>query len=134
VAISYQTFKNVKTVTIGSTPMYGVQSVTVSKDRAVIQAAGDGDTYVPIARAGTCAVSGSIATVDPTDADSWDGLAGTLSFVYTDAQGTTDKTVTIVGVSITSVNQGVSRDAPSSGSVSFVAESADGTTDPVSIA
>ena len=132
-AISYQTFKNVSAVTIGSLSVYGVTSITVEKTWAEIHASGDADTYEPIADVGTCSVRGTINTVDPTDADEADGVTGSLGATYKDAKGGADKTLAIAGVSVTGANQTVTKDQPSGGTISFIAASADGTTDPVAI-
>ena len=133
-SINYQVFKNVSNVTLGSTAVYGVQSITLAKKRAEIHASGDADAYESVAEAGTCRVSGTIVTLDPTDADAMDGLSGTLSFTWKDAKGAADKTVTVSNVVVTAVHNNVSHDSPSSASVSFIASSSDGSTDPVAIA
>jgi len=132
--ISYQVFKNVSSVTLGGTAVYGVQSIRVTKKRAEIHASGDADVYEPIAEVGAAGVSGTITTLDPTDAEALDGVSGTLSFVWKDAKGSTDKTVTIANVVVTGIANSVAHDSASSASVSFIASSSDGTTDPVTIA
>ena len=132
-ATSYQVYENVTSVTLGSVTLYGVQSITVVQTAAEIHASGDADTYEGVARGGTVSTRVTITTVDPVDADSWHGLYGTLGATYTDAKGSTNKTLAIVGCTVVAVNQGVTRDAPSNGSVELIAESADGTTDPVDI-
>ena len=132
-AISYQTFKNVTGVTIGSTNMYGVQSINTEQVRAEIHGSGDADTHETIARAGTSATRITINTIDPAAAYAWEGLTGTVGATYTDAQATTNKTLAVVGCSVVGVNQVVNRDNPSGGTVSLIAESADGTTNPLSL-
>jgi len=133
-AISYQVFTNVSDVTLGSIAVRGVLSVRVIKRRSEIHASGDADLYEPVAEVGACSVSGTIVTLDPTDAQEMDGQRGTLSFLWSDARGTADKTVTIANVVITGAANTVRHDKASSASVSFIAASSDGVTDPVSIA
>lgn len=132
-AISYQVFTDVSDVTLGGVPVRGVLSVRVMKRRAEVRSAGDGDLYEPLAEAGACAVSGSLVTLDPTDAEGIDGLAGTLSFVWRDARGAAPKTVTVANVVVTGTGSTVRHDRPSAASAQFIASSADGVTDPVSI-
>lgn len=133
-ALSYQVFKNVTTVTLGETVFYGCTGVTVNRSAPEIHASADADVYEGTATIGTITCGGTITGLDPNIADTFVGLTGSLSFVWKDSQGTTDKTVTIVGVTIAGVDQTASHDASSGATLRFVAESADGTIDPVSIA
>lgn len=133
-AINYQVFKNVSNVTLAGTALYGVQAVRVVKKRPEIHASGDADVFEPIAEVGSASVSGTIVTLDPAGAEALDGLSGTLSFVWKDAKGAADKTVTISNVIVTGVSNSVAHDAASSASVAFIASSSDGATDPVAIA
>ena len=133
-AISYQVFTNVSSVALGSAAIEGVLSVRVMKRRAEVRAGGDGDLYEPVADVGPCGVSGTIVTLDPTDAQAIDGQRGTLSFVWSCARGQADKTVTIANVVITGTDGTVRHDKASLAAASFIASSPDGITDPVSIA
>jgi hypothetical protein len=132
-AISYEVFKNVSTVTLGSHSIYGVQTISVQRTSGVVSASADADAFQTVAEPTVTSVTGTITLVDPAIADTLQGLSNrTLSFVAKNTRGAADDTVTIVHVSIVSVGDSVGHAQSSSASVSFVAYSDDGTTDPVS--
>ena len=133
-SISYQVFKDVRDVTLGGSPVAGVETVHVIKQRREVRAAGDGDLFEDVAAAGACSVSGAITTTDPAAAASQDGRAGTLSFVWKDGGLGEDRTVTVSDVTILAIDVRAALGRPSSGVISFVAAGSDGMTDPVSIA
>ena len=132
-AINYEVFKNVSSCTLGSTSIYGVQNISVQRNSTTVTASADADAFQTVAEAAVTAVSGTIALVDPAIAHSLQGVGpATLSFVEKNTRGEADDTITIANVSITSVGESAGHAQASSASVSFVAYSADGTTDPVS--
>jgi hypothetical protein len=132
-ANSYEVYHNPKTVTIGSTSITGVQSITISQPRTEVHSAGDADAYESVAVYSTARTTGAIVLADPLQADSVAGSSGTLSFVWTDVRGTTDKTVTVSGCQLGGWSSEVARNDASVAVVPFIAASEDGT-DPVSIA
>ena len=133
-AISYEVFNNISTVTLGSYSLYGVQAVSVQRNSAVVTASADADAYQTVAEPAVTSTSGTITLLDTNLADSVSGLSGdrTLSFIEKNTRGGSDDTVTIVHVSITGVSQNAGHAQASSASLSFVCYSDDGTTDPVS--
>lgn len=132
-AINYEVFKNVSSCTLGSYSIYGVQSISVQRNTSVVTASADADAFQTVAEPAVTSVSGSITLVDPAIAHTLQGLGNrTLSFVEKNTRGGSDDTITISNVSITSVGESAGHAQASSASVSFVAYSDDGTTDPVS--
>ena len=127
-------FRNVDSVQLGSTAITTVTSIAVTQRRTRIQFSGDNDAFRTVDRPGACAVEVTVHLGDPDQAMGLDGLAGALSFVWKDAQGQTDKTVTISNCSVIGVSGTVAHDAASQAAVTLAAESSDGVTDPVSIA
>ena len=132
-AINYQVFSDVSGVTLGGTSIYGVQSVSVSRQSPAIRAAGDDDVYESVARGGAIGVFGTIELLDPAQAEALGPAVGTLSFTWHDARGGTDKSVSITGVSVTEAELSAARHGSSKALLSFTAESTDGATDPVSV-
>jgi len=132
-AITYQVFTDVSNVALGGAAINGVVSVQLVKRREEFRAGGDAELYETVAEAGPCSVAGTIVTLDPAAAEAIDGLAGTLSFVWKDAKGAADKTVTVSNVVITGTGSLVGHNKASSASISFIASSSDGAADPVSI-
>ena len=132
-AISYQVFSDVSDVELAGAAVSGVQSIAVIRRGAEIRAAGDEDVYESVARAGPAGLSGTIELADIAQAEALGDAAGTLTFVWRNARGQTDRTVTVAGVSITGVELSAGHQQASKASVSFVAESADGVTDPIAV-
>ncbi len=122
--MAFNVYHNPKSVALGETSITGVQSVVVSVRYGEIRAAGDDDTHESVARYTTARTSGTITLLDPTSADAVKGSTGTLSFVWQDVKGGTDKTVTIAGCSIGGYDAAVRRDAASAVALPFIAESA----------
>lgn len=132
-SIDYQVFSDVSNVTLGGTAVGGVRSVSLTTKTAQLHASGDDDIYQSVARAGARSLAGTILLPDVAKAHSLAGLSGTLSFVWHDGRGQADRTVTVTGVSVTGMDLAGSHRAPSDASVAFVAESTDGTTDPITV-
>jgi hypothetical protein len=135
--MSFTVFHNPKNVSINTgqpVALTGVVSITCGERFAELHASADDDATESVARRSTGRTGGEITFVDPVQAASAKGLAGTLTFNWTDAKGLADKTVTITGCSIGGYEATVRRDAPSSASVPFLARSSDGQTAPLSIA
>ena len=132
-AITYQVFTDVSGASLGGVAINVVVSVELVKRREEFRAGGDGELYETVAEAGPCSVAGTIVTLDPAAAGAIDGLGGTLSFVWKDAKGAADKTVTVSNVRVTGTGGAVGGGKGSSASISFVASSGDGLADPVSI-
>jgi len=122
--MAFNVYHNPKSVTIGATPITGVSSITAGQTFSEIHAAADDDTHESVARHTTARTRGAIALVDPTQAEAAAGLTGSLSFVWTDVKGGSDKTVTIANCSLGDWEAQVGRDAASAATVSFIAESA----------
>ena len=122
--MAFNTYHNPNTVTIGSVSLTGVVSITVNERYVEIRASADTDTHESVARYGTASTSGTITFVDPTEAESAKGLTGTLSFVWTDVKGATNKTVTIANASIGGYDATVGRDTAANATVPFIAEAA----------
>ena len=133
-AITYQVFTDVCNAALGGAAINGVVSVQLVKRREEFRAGGDGELYETVAEAGPCSIAGTIVTLDPAAAGAIDGLAGTLSFVWKDAKGAADRTVTVSNVQVTGTCGAVGGNKASSASISFIASSSDGLADPVSIA
>jgi len=131
---AYKVFVNVESVVLGSTSLVGVQEISYNKTWTEIHASADADTHETVAEGGVCSVRGTIAFTAPNMAEDIDGESGTLSFTVKSGAGLADETVTITGVTITGSGGSVRHRAASAGTVSFIARSTDGTTDPVTIA
>ena len=121
--MAFNVYHNPQNVTLGSTAITGVQSIVVSVRYHEIHAAGDADTHETVARYTTARVSGSITLLDPTSASAVEGQTGTLSFTWKNARGGADKTVTILNASLGGYDATVARDAASSVTLPFIAES-----------
>ena len=122
--MAFNVYHNPKSVTIGSTPITGVVSIAAGQSFAEIHAAADDDTHESVARHTTGRTRGVIALVDPTQAEAAAGTTGTLSFVWSDVKGGSDKTVTIQNCSLGDWEAQVGRDAASAATLGFIAESA----------
>jgi len=133
VSINYQVFSDVSGVTLGGTSVYGVRSISISRQSRAIRSAGDDDVYESVACGGPIGVSGTIELLDPAQAEALGPAVGTLSFTWHDARGGTDKSVSIAGVSVTGAELSATQRGSSKALISFTAESADGATDPVSV-
>lgn len=133
--MSYNVYHNPKNVMLGATPITGVVAVAVSQAYGELHAAADTDVHESIAVHTTGRTTGTIALLDPVQAQAVAGLAGTLSFVWSNAAGAPagDKTVTITGCSMAGWEGQVGRDQASRAVLQFVAAKTDGT-NPVSIA
>ena len=122
--MAYNVYKNPTGVTIGSTTLTGVVAITVGTTYSEIHARADGEAHETVARAGAASTRGTIAFVDPTQAESAKGEQGTLAFTWTDVKGSTNKSVSITNASIVSWDSNVSMDGASSASAAFIAEAA----------
>ena len=122
--MAYNVYHNPTGVTLGGSPITGVVSITVSQSFSEIHAAADDDTHESVARYTTGRTSGVIRLVDPTQAEAASGGTGDLVFTWTDAQGGSDKTVTVANCSAGRWEAEVGRDAASAATLSFIAESA----------
>ena len=122
--MAFNVYHNPQNVTLGSSSIAGVQSIVVSVRYSEIHAAGDDDTHESVARHTTARTSGTITLLDPTSADAVQGLTGTLSFTWADVKGGSDKTVTVANASIGGYDASVARDAASTVTLPFIAESA----------
>ena len=121
--MAFNVYHNPKDVTLASSSITGVQSIVVSVRYNEIHAAGDDETHESVARYSTGRTSGTITLLDPTSADAVQGQTGTLSFKWSDVKGSTDKTVTIQDCSLGGYDATVSRDAASTVTLPFIAES-----------
>jgi hypothetical protein len=131
--MSYNVYHNPKNVMLGTTPITGVVAVAVSQAYGELHAAADTDVHESVAVHTTGRTTGTIALLDPVQAQAVGGLSGTLTFVWTNAAGANDKTVTITGCSMAGWDGQVGRDQASRAVLKFVAAKADGS-NPVSIA
>lgn len=133
-AISYEVFHNVKTCTHGSQALFGIVSITVSRQRPPIIASADDNIFIPVAEAGVGSLTGSITFVDPAMASTAYARtqASTLSFIEEGLNDAADDTVEIKRTRFTGGDNTATHSAASSATVAFVASSADGTTDPYS--
>ena len=122
--MAFNVYHNPKSVTIGSTPITGVMSIAAGQSFGEIHAAADDDTHESVARHTTGRTRGTLTLVDPTQAEAAAGSTGTLSFVWSDVKGGSDKTVTIQNCSLGGWEAQVGRDAASAATLSFIAESA----------
>jgi len=132
-SIDYQVFSDVRNVALGGVSLHGVRRITLGRRRAEVRAVGDGETFESVARGAACAVRGTVDLVDPVQAGAALGAAGNLVFTWRDARGGTDRVVTVVGVSVTGVEQRGGFRKPAGASMAFAVQSADGVTDPVSV-
>ena len=126
-------YHNAKSVTIGSVSLTGVTGIQWSHDRPEISGSADGEVYAKVAGYGTAIVRGSITFLDPEQADAAENISGTLTATLQGIGSDADKTLTIVTVVTGGDSDNVSRDAVAACTVPFIVESADGTTDPVTI-
>ena len=122
--MAFNVYHAPRNVTIGQTPIAGVESIVVSVRRQEFCAHGDGDMHATVARFTAGRTSGTITLVDPVGASAAAGRAGTLSFTWTDTKAQADKTVTIAGASIGGYDATVARNSASSVTLPFIAESA----------
>jgi hypothetical protein len=129
----YQVFSDVTDVTLAGESLPGVRRIAVSRHRSTLRAAGDEDLYERVARAGRWRVEGEIDLLDPAIAKALESARGSLAFTWRDSGGTS-RVVTIAGVSIVSTELGAGHRMTPSARMSFLAESPDGATDPVSVA
>ncbi len=121
--MAFDTYHNPKTLAIGSN-FFGVVSISVGTQYSEIHASADADAHESVARHGTARTSGTITFVDPAEALAAANHQGTMTFVWTDAKGSADITVTITNCSTGGYDTTVSRDSAASASLSFIAESA----------
>lgn len=124
--MSFTIYHDPANVTIGQTPLAGVESIIVSVRRQEFRAHGDGEMHESVARFTAGRTSGVITLLDPAGAAAAAGRAGTLSFTWTDTNpgAPGDKTVTIAGASIGGYDATVARNSASSVTLPFIAESA----------
>jgi len=122
--MAFNVYHNPQNVTLGSLSITGVRSIVVSVRYKEIHAAGDNDTHESVARFTTGRTSGTITLLDPVSADSVQGQTGTLSFTWQDVKGVSDKSVSIGDCCVGGYDATVSRDAASTVTLPFVAESA----------
>jgi hypothetical protein len=122
--MAFNVYHDPANVTIGQTPIAGVESIIVSVRRQEFHAAGDGEMHESVARFTAGRTSGAITLLDPAGAAAAAGRAGTLSFTWTDTKDQADKTVTIAGASIGGYDATVARNAASSVTLPFIAETA----------
>ena len=122
--MAYNVYHDPRDVMIGSTPIAGVESIAVSVRYREFRAVGDGDMHESVARFTGGRTSGAITLADPAGAAAAAGLAGELSFTWTDVKAQADKAVTIAGASIGGYDATVARDAASSATLPFIAEAA----------
>jgi len=124
--MAFNVYHDPRGVTIGQTPIAGVESIIVSVRRQEFRAAGDGEMHESVARFTAGRTCGTITLLDPAGAAALAGRTGTLSFTWTDANpgAPGDKTVTIAGASIGGYDATVARGAASTVTLPFIAESA----------
>lgn len=122
--MAFNVYHDPRNVTIGQTPVAGVESIVVTVRCQEFCAHGDGDMHESVARFTAGRTSGAITLVDPAGAAAMAGRAGTLSFTWTDTKAQADKTVTIAGASIGGYDATVARNAASSVTLPFIAEAA----------
>ena len=123
--MAFQVFHDPQDVQIGSIALTGVVTISTTSTFAEIHASADDDTVESVARFATERTGGTISFVDPVEAASARGVSGTLTWTWEDVKtGGTDKTGTIENTTIVSDTETVSRDAPASATVTFIAESA----------
>ena len=123
--MSYNTYDNPQSVTIGSTSITGVTSISISEELSPIVVAADDDTVTGIARySATHRVSGTITLVDPIVADTVVGATGTLAFTVRQVNGSTNKTCTLANASVGGSNANISRDSAAGVTLPFMAEAA----------
>jgi hypothetical protein len=133
--MAFKTYHSPQSVQIGSTPITGVVSISCDEQQGEIHAAADGETHETVAAYTTKATRGSIALLDPAQAQAIAGSTGSLVFTWKDAAASpTNKTVTIAGAVLGGWSAVVSKDTPANASVPFMAPSSDGSTSPLSIA
>ncbi len=133
-AIDYQVFGDVSDVTLAGRSVSGVMSISIARRGKEVHWAGDGELYESLARSVVEGVSGTIVLLDPAQGEALHSVAGTMSFIWRDARGQGDKTVTISGVTVSACDSDCGGRIASKASLVFTAESADGVTDPVTIA
>lgn len=129
------TVRDVHGLAIGSvSAVTDVITVDYAEAAPEIIGGADDDTYASIAEFGMGAVRGSINFRDPQQAESIAHQSNkTLSFNAKIPGGGTDKTYSFSGVSTGGVSGQIVRDGISMFAVPFVAVSAGGSTNPVSI-
>ncbi len=122
--MAFSVYHNPTNVAIGGASITGVVSISVSQTYDEIHAAADDDTHESVARYTTGRTSGTVALLDPVQAQAASGGTGALVFTWTDASGAANKTVTINNCSIGGWDGVVRRDAASTATLSFIAEAA----------
>ena len=122
--MAFNVYHDPTNVTIGQTPIAGVESIIVSVRRQELHAAGDGEMHESVARFTAGRTSGTVTLIDPAVAAAVAGRTGTLSFTWTDTKAQADKTVTIAGASIGGYDATVARGAAGGVTLPFIAESA----------
>ena len=131
--MAYNVYHNPKNVTLGATPITGVVAVALAQQHGELHAAADNDVHESVAVHTTGQTNGAIVLLDPVQAQAIAGTTGTLSFVWSNAAGSGDKTVTITGCSIAGWEGQVGRDGASRATLRFIAAKTDGS-NPVGIA
>ena len=122
--MAFNIYHDPANVTIGQTPIAGVESIIVSFRRQEFRAHGDGEMHESVARFTAGRTSGAITLVDPAGAAALAGRTGTLSFTWKDTKAQADKTITIAGASVGGYDATVARNAASGVTLPFIAESA----------
>ncbi len=122
--MAYTVYHDPRDVKIGETPIAGVESIAVSVRRKEFRAVGDGEMHESVARFTSGQTGGAIVLADQAAAVAAAGLAGELSFTWTDTKNQSDKTVTIAGASIGGYDATAARNAAAGAKLEFIAEAA----------
>lgn len=122
--MAFNVYHDPRNVTIGQAAIAGVESIVVSIRCQEFCAHGDGEMHESVARFTAGRTSGAITLLDPAGAAEVAGRAGTLSFTWKDTKAQADKTVTIAGAYIGGYDATVARNAASSVTLPFIAETA----------
>ena len=117
-------YHNPNTVSINAVALTGVVAISVDVNLAEIHASADDDTVEAVARYGLQSTGGQIQFIDAKEAESADGLAGTLLATLVDPKGGGNKTLTIANVAVTGFSIGIVMNAAPGCTVGFIAESA----------
>lgn len=119
--MSYHVYHNPRAVSIGDTPIGGVESVAWRTVREEILATGDDDARASVVGYGPETVRGTIRFLDPDSAAAAAGKTGTLSLVLAGMQGGADKTVSVGNCALGGYEARVARGEASACTLPFVA-------------
>ncbi|MCE5277199.1 MAG: hypothetical protein ABFD92_16850 [Planctomycetaceae bacterium] len=129
------TYKNPQSVAIGSVAFTDVLEISSSCQRPeVVDPIADAETYVKGASYGGGLRRGTITFRNPAAAKAAAGLIGTLTATLKGNGGAADKTLTIANIRLGGDDWNAGHDRTSTATVPWMAQSADGTTDPETIA